>query len=65
MPIRFFICGSHNDSPQIINATSEQEAYTLITGDQWPEDGPDDENWECTETVLQPGERLDLSRFGV
>jgi hypothetical protein len=61
--IRFFICGSHNDSPQIVNAGSEPQAYRLVTGNDWPEGGPDEEDWECTEIALQPGERLDLSRF--
>jgi hypothetical protein len=71
--IRFFLCGSHYDSPCIVNAQSEQEAYKIVTGNEWPVDGPDEEqhlryckmrvNWECTEITLKPGETLDLSRF--
>ena len=61
--IEFFIVGSYDDFPRIVNAESEQEAYKLTTGEDWPEDGPDEENWECTRVTLQPGESLDLSRW--
>jgi hypothetical protein len=61
--ISFFLCGFHYDSPRIVNAQSEQEAYRIVTGDEWPADGPDEEHWECTAITLKPGETLDLSRF--
>jgi hypothetical protein len=43
-----------------VNAESEQEAYKLVTGDEWPEDGPNEEEWECTEITLHPGQVFDL-----
>lgn len=61
--IRFFIVGAYGDPCQIINATSEQDAFKTITGYEWPEGGPSDEDWECTEVVLKPGAICDLSRF--
>lgn len=58
--IRFFLVGEYTDHIRIMNAESEQEVYKLVTGDEWPEDGPNEEEWECTEIMLHPGQVFDL-----
>lgn len=60
--VRFFLCTPDDDSPKLVNAASEQEVYKLVTGGEWSDD-VEDENWECVEITLKPGESLDLDRF--
>lgn len=50
------------DGFEIVNAKSEREAYEAVVGEAWSEEtaNPD---FECFIIDLQPGQRVDLTRY--
>jgi len=55
--------GNTSDGAFLINATSEEEAYKAVVGDDNWEEPDEDLEWNCTSITLKPGEPLDPTDY--
>ena len=60
--VSFYLC-CYLEGSVIVSASCEQEAYKLVTADDWPENDEPHEEWECLHVNLTSGEVFDLERY--